>query len=1049
MVGSTDISAIKKQIEDLKKTVQQVNDETNPPKWWEAQDKRISLLEFRMATTQSYMEQILGILTRRTEEQVQNSPEIKQMLHMAIEDTNDRYQVLDKLSTRAFDAIPSITGTIKIDSRLQQNVSLSGLSKLISWKNLVDIKEQEQTISENAQVSTPNLLKTDGIKILEKLGKKTATYYDTGWRAKDKLVSMVNKGVNHDAKIEKSDVPYVVLDTATIAVACGVWHTSTVVEVIVTQSTTSVSSGKLFTWGDGDKNRLGHGDKETRIKPTCVLALIDYNFHKVAYGHGLTVGLTTSGEYVEENACGAYHIAALTFSGFKDLFDWQYFIKTLKDDVHIVEAIPPEYTGIEPFNKMHISWSKVSYYKAEVLPLLKQQKAIYFIHTDSRLANNGISSSIKKLRCWVNYKALKNSAASEELGITLISRMRQNGSPYLALHLRYEMDMLAFTGCSHSLTTEEDNELSRMHHKVGHWKENEINGIERRLLDDCSLTPRETFLLLRVLGFPPSTRIYLVDGEAYGNGSMEPLKEDFPNIFSHSSLATDEELNPFKNHQNMLAGLDSVVALQSDVIVYTYDRNMAKAVQGHRRIENFKKTICPDMMNFVKLVDYYDERESGFFRESENSTKCRNSASVTNGGQAEADWIEKDEPGVYITLVALQDGIRDLKRMRFSWRRFGEHQAESWWSENREKVVERYWDWELTNETQPIWNMFTNLTEYVGYKFGSIEVGYNGNLVNYKALEDYCFSFYTSQNLIFLSALSLQLPLQEPCRAIGKSEVSQHTNEVWYEVKVNSDKQPTLLWCSEFTMHMVPDMLQNIIKQHTEKNRSERQFQRGKEEYLRLRPYRQTSIVLQKNLKLVAIYYGSYKIIAKIGEVAYRLDLPDFFRLHPIFHVSILKIHVSDSTVSSTDSPAMDDDGQIRLEPYKDMGRRIMNRQNKPVTQLLVHWTDLDDTSDTWEDDIVLRGQFLGFDPWGQGSIPAAVLSQLEEMRVDEKKELGKSEVKVLDKPKSLAQDELKQHRLCGSISCKEKEDKNELVSYKLLEGMPAGIVRFLVPACN
>lgn len=131
----------------------------------------------------------------------------------------------------------------------------------------------------------------------------------------------------------------------TVRAACGVWHTAAVVEVMVGNSSSSnCSSGKLFTWGDGDKSRLGHGDKEARLVPTCVAALVEPNFCQVACGHSLTVALTTSGHvyamgspvygqlgnpqadgkvpcrvegklaktFVEEIACGAYHVAVLT-----------------------------------------------------------------------------------------------------------------------------------------------------------------------------------------------------------------------------------------------------------------------------------------------------------------------------------------------------------------------------------------------------------------------------------------------------------------------------------------------------------------------------------------------------------------------------------------------------------------------------------------------------------------------------------------------------------------------------------------------------------------
>ena len=86
---------------------------------------------------------------------------------------------------------------------------------------------------------------------------------------------------------------------------------------------------------------------------------------------------------------------------------------------------------------------------------------MHFTKSDSRLANNGIAEEVQKLRCRVNYEALRFTTPIEEMGKKIVKLLRQKG-PFLVLHLRYEMDMLAFSGCNEGCNETEADELTKL-----------------------------------------------------------------------------------------------------------------------------------------------------------------------------------------------------------------------------------------------------------------------------------------------------------------------------------------------------------------------------------------------------------------------------------------------------------------------------------------------------------------------------------------------------------------------------------------------------------
>ncbi|XP_004491255.1 PH, RCC1 and FYVE domains-containing protein 1-like [Cicer arietinum] len=613
----------------------------------------------------------------------------------------------------------------------------------------------------------------------------------------------------------------------TMRASCGVWHTAAVVEVMVGNSSSSnCSSGKLFTWGDGDKGRLGHGDKEAKLVPTCV-ALVEHNFCQVACGHSLTVALTTSGHvyamgspvygqlgnpqadgklptrvegklsksFVEEIACGAYHVAVLTLRN--EVYTWgkgangrlghgdtddrntPTLVDALKDKHVKSIACGTNFTaaiclhkwvsGVDqsmcsgcrlPFNfkrKRHNcyncglvfchSCSSKKSLKASMAPnpnkpyrvcdgcLNKLRKtlendssshssisrrgsinhgSLELIDKDDKLdtrSRNQVAkfSSMESFKQWESRSSKKNKKL--EFNSSRVSPVPNGGSQWGALNISKSLNpVFGSSKKFFSASVPGSRIASRA-----------TSPISRRPSPPRSTTPTPT------LGGLTTPKIVVDDAKKTNDSLSQEVIKLRSQVESLTRKAQLQEVELERTTKQLkeaiaIAGEETAKCKAAKEVIKSLTAQL-KDMAERLPVGAVKNVKSPSLASFGSTevscasIDRLNiqatspeadltesnnpllsngsstvnNRSTGQNKQSQSDSTNRNGSKTKDSeSRSETEWVEQDEPGVYITLTSLPGGVIDLKRVRFSRKRFSEKQAENWWAENRTRVYEQY-----------------------------------------------------------------------------------------------------------------------------------------------------------------------------------------------------------------------------------------------------------------------------------------------------------------------------------------------------------------------
>ncbi|KAL9255101.1 O-fucosyltransferase 15-like protein, partial [Drosera capensis] len=354
-----------------------------------------------------------------------------------------------------------------------------------------------------------------------------------------------------------------------------------------------------------------------------------------------------------------------------DIYQEEHFITYLRPDVRIVKELPRELQSLdlEAIGSVvrdddTLKEAKPSFFRKYIKPLLLQNRVVHFIGFANRLAFDPIPFQLQRLRCRCNFHALQFVPKIQETGMLILQRMRQNSSQpgpldqnlvgpyakvskdvkrphagkasrYLALHLRFEIDMVAHSLCEFGGGEEERRELEAyrqihfpaltlinkskklatnlaflfgellqfswypplnpvillMSFLISHIEMGDSIAIFRlpspavlREEGLCPLAPEEAGLMLAALGFNRKTYIFLAGAQIYGGRSrLAALSNLYPNLVTKEDLLSPSEIAPFSNFSSQLATLDFIGCSAASAFAMTDSGSQLSAlVSGYR-----------------------------------------------------------------------------------------------------------------------------------------------------------------------------------------------------------------------------------------------------------------------------------------------------------------------------------------------------------------------------------------------------------------------------------------------------------------------------------